>query len=276
MLFSLLALALPLLPTALSLSLPDKRGEIDICAFVDVELIIDGIDFGIFRECVCLNIIDSIMDSNAVAQKAARKTSTGQVKNTIANTVTDSGGASQCIYPPHANPVCTETDPCAYTCIAPYAKRGGKCVLGASRRASKRDLPACASGLTQCGVWSHWGSRSYECLDTSVELESCGGCAIPYGDETPTGTDCTQIQGVSDVLCQEGRCVVLRCRPGWQVQEDGCVRSRPMAADVELAKSTLEEKQDNHTNSAARPGSSSLRNQNPLHMVADLLQSVAY
>ncbi|KZO93739.1 hypothetical protein CALVIDRAFT_539649 [Calocera viscosa TUFC12733] len=217
---------LPPPPSALG-----KR-DIDICAFVDTELIVDGVDFGIFRECVCLDILDAVLHTNAVAKNAAEQTSSSQVRNAITDKINDSGGASQCIYPPHSNPVCTETDPCAYTCDPPYVKRGGKCVLLGSSGLRKRDLATCSYGLTRCGIWSRWGARSYECLDTAVELESCGGCAIPYADEPASGMDCSQIKGVADVQCQEGRCKVNRCRPGWVVGDDGasCVRLAPMSA----------------------------------------------
>ncbi|KZT62222.1 hypothetical protein CALCODRAFT_426602, partial [Calocera cornea HHB12733] len=172
-----------------------------------------------------------------------------------------------CSYPPHANPVCTETDPCSYTCDAPYIKRGGKCVMPGSGGWRKRDLSTCSFGLKRCGVWSHWGARSYECLDTDVELESCGGCAIPYGDEAVTGQDCSQIKGVSDVECEAGRCKVNRCRPGWTVSDDGasCARLAPMSAGH---SQTLGAAADLEPDSGFSPA--------PNHMLSNMFQSEAY
>lgn len=39
--------------------------------------------------------------------------------------------------------------------------------------AERRDNAYCPSGLTGCAIP---GSKYYECINTEVELESCGGC----------------------------------------------------------------------------------------------------
>ena len=49
-----------------------------------------------------------------------------------------------------------------------------------------------------------------------------GGCAVAFGPlEKSTGVDCTAIEGVSDVGCVAGTCVVKRCSRGWALSEDG-------------------------------------------------------
>ncbi|KAF8314675.1 hypothetical protein DL93DRAFT_2028247, partial [Clavulina sp. PMI_390] len=64
---------------------------------------------------------------------------------------------------------------------------------------------------------------AYECIDTNFNLESCGGCVIPYTlgltadeiDELSAGVDCSAKLGVSDVECQMGRCAVHKCKKGY-------------------------------------------------------------
>lgn len=47
-----------------------------------------------------------------------------------------------------------------------------------------------------------------------------GGCGIPLLPADPTGIDCTAIPGVHDVSCMASRCVVERCKNGFQVSSD--------------------------------------------------------
>jgi len=127
-----------------------------------------------------------------------------------------------CTYPDHAVPTCS--DNCGYTCPPPYIKSGNACVLPPSSR--KRALPAeeavCPFGLKKCGVVSSSTSHvGFECLDTVSNLESCGGCLYSYTGKRDIGVDCTAIEGVSDVRCIAGSCVVHRCRHGWAFAEDG-------------------------------------------------------
>ena len=49
----------------------------------------------------------------------------------------------------------------------------------------------CPSGLT----------GEMECLDTTNELESCGGCA-----SIAEGQDCSSIKGAWNVACEKGKC----------------------------------------------------------------------
>ncbi|KAF8314179.1 hypothetical protein DL93DRAFT_2040149, partial [Clavulina sp. PMI_390] len=59
--------------------------------------------------------------------------------------------------------------------------------------------------------------KPYECLDTQINLESCGGCVVPYDDfeDEAGGVDCTSLPGVADVECARGRCMVRKCQRGW-------------------------------------------------------------
>jgi len=56
----------------------------------------------------------------------------------------------------------------------------------------------------------------YECMDTTTELRSCGGC-VSMGE----GQDCTAIQGAWNVGCEAGVCAVYTCALGYKVSQDG-------------------------------------------------------
>lgn len=71
---------------------------------------------------------------------------------------------------------------------------------GWKRHAHKRSAPLCPTGLDACPVAGSSAS-DYECIDTAVELESCGGCA-----SLGQGQDCTAIKGAWNVGCEQGRC----------------------------------------------------------------------
>ncbi|TNY18163.1 protein priA [Rhodotorula diobovata] len=66
----------------------------------------------------------------------------------------------------------------------------------------------CPVGETACPIFPRMGT--YECLDTRVELESCGGCT-----SKGFGEDCTAIRGAQGVTCESGACHVYTCQPGF-------------------------------------------------------------
>jgi len=98
----------------------------------------------------------------------------------------------------------------------------------------------CDFGLTKCGIYSSYEKaptttsynapgkalmQPYECVDTQTNLESCGGCVVPYTlgltpDEVKNmkpGVDCTVLRGVGDVGCHKGKCIVRKCRKGYEL-----------------------------------------------------------
>jgi len=82
----------------------------------------------------------------------------------------------------------------------------------------KRDYTQlCPLGLTACPITSLSGPLTdFECLDITNELESCGGCA-----SIGQGEDCTAIRGAWNVGCEQGRCAVYTCAPGFKRARDG-------------------------------------------------------
>lgn len=62
---------------------------------------------------------------------------------------------------------------------------------------------------------------SWECVDTRVELENCGGCA-----SKGQGEDCTAIKGALGVTCEMAQCTVYSCQDGYELRRDSKGRER--------------------------------------------------
>ncbi|WVQ70289.1 uncharacterized protein L199_008515 [Kwoniella botswanensis] len=96
----------------------------------------------------------------------------------------------------------------------------------AKLRLSNRD-ELCPMGSTACLLDD--SEPSYECIDTTSELESCGGCIhssiTPLVDSPGGGVDCTSVPGTAPngVTCLEGRCIVYDCDHGYELKEGECV-----------------------------------------------------
>ncbi|KAJ6604662.1 protein priA [Mycena vulgaris] len=86
---------------------------------------------------------------------------------------------------------------------------------GWKRHAHKRSAPLCPTGLDACPI-PGLSATDFECIDTAVELESCGGCA-----SLGHGEDCTAIKGAWNVGCEQGRCAVYTCTFGFKRAKDG-------------------------------------------------------
>jgi len=78
----------------------------------------------------------------------------------------------------------------------------------------QKQVQFCPSGLSQCPVKGVLGE--YECIDTTSELESCGGCA-----SVGKGKDCNTIAYATTSSCLGGVCVVLACDSGYKISADG-------------------------------------------------------
>ncbi|WVW84444.1 hypothetical protein I302_106478 [Kwoniella bestiolae CBS 10118] len=82
----------------------------------------------------------------------------------------------------------------------------------------------CPSGLEACKVPG--SEDSFECIDTSSELESCGGCL--YGSYTnataSAGIDCSILTGAAlgGTTCSAGRCEISACQDGFKLVEGRC------------------------------------------------------
>ncbi|EKM49722.1 uncharacterized protein PHACADRAFT_106717 [Phanerochaete carnosa HHB-10118-sp] len=89
---------------------------------------------------------------------------------------------------------------------------------GAYKRSppQRKQTLKCPSGHKKCPVYGMiYGAgytRSYECVDTQNDLESCGGCVD--GDSwngepsAAGGRDCSAIPNVDSVRCAKGQCII--------------------------------------------------------------------
>lgn len=100
------------------------------------------------------------------------------------------------------------------------AKRGYKLLEEVQKRIQEEPWEnldsqlLCPLGETACPIFPRMGT--YECVDTSSELENCGGCA-----SRAQGEDCTLIKGTLGLACQTGKCNVFTCQPGYQFEPRG-------------------------------------------------------
>ncbi|KAK7039412.1 insulin-like growth factor binding protein [Favolaschia claudopus] len=129
---------------------------------------------------------------------------------------------------------CVDCDPSCATCSGMSSDEctscssdrilcGGKCLVGPSCPSAQPVVPRgsrrseCPVGQTACPIPGR-SFRSWECIDTRNDLESCGGCAFSSLNQAEaTGQDCTALPGVADVSCLNSRCAVAKCMPGYEV-----------------------------------------------------------
>ncbi|KAL5483459.1 hypothetical protein ACEPAI_8690 [Sanghuangporus weigelae] len=95
-------------------------------------------------------------------------------------------------------------------------------------QAQQAQEAGCAPQETLCGAYAPRGRITTECVDTQNDLESCGGCMVappsPFLNakrDKPMGVDCSSLEGVTDVSCYHGHCVVQVCEVGWMVAPSG-------------------------------------------------------
>lgn len=93
---------------------------------------------------------------------------------------------------------------------------------GRKRHAAMRKRTGfCPSNYESCPILDVSGrSTESECLDTRTELTSCGGCT-----SIGKGQDCSAIPYSKVSTCQAGRCVVEKCKAGYEISAtgDSCV-----------------------------------------------------
>ncbi|WWC90263.1 uncharacterized protein L201_005196 [Kwoniella dendrophila CBS 6074] len=131
----------------------------------------------------------------------------------------------------------TPTTPCGPGTYFYYYHTGTQASQGLSRRRKldeerKRAIPKyCPKGLTACLIGNDIPG-AYECVDTSSELESCGGCLYgtlggnPSANSTRTiGQDCTTEKGASlgGITCESGKCTAYKCKPNHKLVDGQCI-----------------------------------------------------
>jgi len=217
----------------------------DICCDVNADLSLLGIIFGPINACICLSNIPWFLSSHSTVLAASAYAGSAQASSALTDLV-HKGPGQTCHYPPHSIQLCQSGNPCGFTCTdgytpypyiypsqcvceSPYSECNGKCGLfygcpspgGWYKRDNYGANKLCPQGHTACGIPAR-SAKAWECLNTQTELESCGGCVLPFnGQDGPKGVDCTAIAGISDVSCIKGRCSVHRCMPGYKINAFG-------------------------------------------------------
>lgn len=140
------------------------------------------------------------------------------------------GKTSTCTYPANSEPACGDT--CPFTCASGYKACGtttciastATCASGVKKRDSSKLCPAgweaCGTGLTSFGSISD----GWECVNTSKDIESCGGCQQPMPGNK-VGVDCTAIAGANGVACVSGECQIASCIKGYNLVDNACIRT---------------------------------------------------
>ncbi|KAF9467646.1 hypothetical protein BDZ94DRAFT_1155707 [Collybia nuda] len=195
--------------------------------------------------CICISNLPLFVSTNVVAITGSALVGRAKVIAILTDMIKSCDKQETCYYPPHSVPVCKYGSPCGFTCKdgytpypsgphptqcvcnKPYTECNGKCgfYYACPSGHVKRDThKGCQQGLTACGVLGR-NAKSWECVNTQDDLESCGGCIIPLHLGQEEGVDCTAIPGISDVSCVRGRCDVHRCMPGYEISStgDSCV-----------------------------------------------------
>jgi hypothetical protein len=223
-----------------------RRSTVDTCGNVNnAELKVQGFSFGRINSCLCESTLPTFILTNVPSEAAVLQFGTAPTIAALTALITSASGSETCTYPDNAIASCEVANPCFFTCgngftaspsgdyptdcvcDSPYTVCNGVCGVftscssGLTRRAVSHNN--CPARTTACPVPGR-GRAAWECVDTTSDLESCGGCIYPSVND-PTGVDCTTIEGVSDVACHRGRCLVKRCMPGYQtdISNSHCV-----------------------------------------------------
>ncbi|KAH9974977.1 hypothetical protein BGW80DRAFT_1170013, partial [Lactifluus volemus] len=184
--------------------------------------------------CLCLSDVPGFIYTDPDASAAIATLGATEVTDILNSYIIFAATLNDCVYPEYATPTCINQDPCGFLCpdeFTPYPPSNPtSCVCPApsvlcNGQWKKRWL---GSGICSemgpewaaCGVFGG-SARSWECINTARDLESCGGCMLPLTPYTPIGEDCSSLPGVADVACIAGECVVHRCLPGYVTAHDG-------------------------------------------------------
>ena len=114
---------------------------------------------------------------------------------------------------------------------------------------------SCRKGLTKCPRFH--GQGGFDCINTSTDPDSCGGCVSPDGKGLGEGQDCNSIPNVSTTRCVSGTCVICEsfmsfmlsrhgsdfdggvasCRKNYKTSDDGkaCISPRRSDMDIQLS-----------------------------------------
>ncbi|KAI0044189.1 hypothetical protein FA95DRAFT_297128 [Auriscalpium vulgare] len=106
------------------------RAQVDTCASIPLippaELPAGG---GLQPMCLCLSGIPDAISSNPDLVQLVQYLGAAEATITLTSVVDYYGDV--CTYPPGTTPVCSQSDPCGFQCLAPYVQQGSQCVCAA-------------------------------------------------------------------------------------------------------------------------------------------------
>ncbi|KAF7793466.1 hypothetical protein EIP86_004578 [Pleurotus ostreatoroseus] len=246
-----------------------SRDTTDTCASLEDAPVsvtvgdIPPLTIGHISACLCVNGIPDFIATNPIAQAAVNASSVAETTAVLTYLINSADNSQTCTYPDHAVPSCSIDNPCLFTCTDGFtadsdtapteclcedpntvcnglcgAYPDGVCPTSVPEKRKREYMmkrAKCEDGYSVCGVYGWQGSvstKAWECVDTTSDLESCGGCTVPFGSTPANGVDCTAIVGVMDVSCISGSCRVQRCTPGYVPSRDRthCVRKGGLEA----------------------------------------------
>ncbi|KAI0700331.1 hypothetical protein BC835DRAFT_1502679 [Cytidiella melzeri] len=231
---------------------------LDVCASINTDTILGNSEIlGIPLKdllgldlCLCLSAFPLKLGLSLQLDALINKYGAPLINAVLELLIDLSSNKQSCSYPEFSTPICSSTDPCGFTCNAPYTKVGDQCACEApytlcngqcisapggvcssasvQRRAHRDNMyqnarSECRAHEEVCGVYDG-SAYDYDCVDTKKNMESCGGCVIPNpflssSSSSPVGVDCGSIAHVDSVSCVSGRCVVESCQSGWEADE---------------------------------------------------------
>ncbi|KAG6911026.1 hypothetical protein DXG01_005442 [Tephrocybe rancida] len=239
------------------------RDLIDLCLNLDAGVlapilhILDPLAANI-RLCLCLQDLNVFLDSDVGILLGSILGGKDSLLAKIKLLINTSPHSEHCTFPPHSHRLCVAGKPCAFDCDPPYIKDGKKCVCpppmsecngvcGNFPHGCSSSVPhkpretkqitsyaaakkICTPDQTVCGIPGREGTRDFECVDTRVSLDSCGGCVVQHGfadgPSSVQGTDCGRLHGVMASSCSDSRCIIAKCRSGWHLdtKRNECVK----------------------------------------------------
>ncbi|KAF5381684.1 hypothetical protein D9615_005453 [Tricholomella constricta] len=233
-----------------------QRNLLDLCISIDAGVlapilhIIDPLAAKVHL-CLCLHDLNLFLDTDIGILLANLLGGKNNLLAAIKLLINTSPQSQQCNFPPHSHHACVQGHPCAFECDPPYVQHGTTCVCppplmecngkcgsfpngcGSAvphykqKRASGpiatfAQAQAFCKSEAVCGIAGREEETDFECIDTSVTLDSCGGCVTPHRftdilAPSATGIECGRLPGVITAACSNSRCVITQCREGWHL-----------------------------------------------------------
>ncbi|RDB26726.1 hypothetical protein Hypma_005394 [Hypsizygus marmoreus] len=249
-----------------------SRDLLDLCISLDAGVLASVLQIldplaAKLHLCLCLKDLNIFLDTDLgllLGKLLGGKDDLAVALEVLINT---SSHTQQCSLPPHAHRACVINHPCAFICEPPYVQSGETCICpppmsecngqcgnfphGCSSHVAQQPKNRRAIGpvttLEQaqafckphesvCGIPDREQIYDFECVDTSIALDSCGACFTPHrfpGTDHPMvkGKECGKLPGVVTASCSNSRCLISQCREGLEPNSDRseCVKNSPSA-----------------------------------------------